>query len=286
MKTIRILIPTVFLLLFFLLPEGIVSAQQGPNRAGLVIQFSDGSVFTRCVEFSGETISGYDLLAASGVALESSYDPGQGAAVCRINQDGCSPDNCFCAMPQYWRYFHMNTGAWVYSGQGSSNAAITNGGVDGWRFSSTGEPPVIPFEQICASAPTETATPLPATETPLPSSTIEPSPTSSLTPTETLTPAVVVLYKSSTPTITPTSTIQPATTTPFIAPTATIITPSQTPKPSPTISQSSASSILPTVTQTSASSPSRTNLVPYLIFGILCLGMGIGFIIYLTRKPE
>ncbi|RLC66222.1 MAG: hypothetical protein DRI48_05180, partial [Chloroflexi bacterium] len=40
---------------------------QSPNRVGLVVRFGDGSLVTRCVEFSEPEISGYDVLTRSGL---------------------------------------------------------------------------------------------------------------------------------------------------------------------------------------------------------------------------
>ena len=61
----------------------IMHAQQS-NRVGLVVRFGDGSLITRCVEFTESEISGYDLLTRSGLDIVAAFDPGQGAAVCAI----------------------------------------------------------------------------------------------------------------------------------------------------------------------------------------------------------
>ncbi|HDN79316.1 MAG TPA: hypothetical protein ENG33_02465, partial [Chloroflexi bacterium] len=145
---------------------------QGINRAGLVVRFGDGTVITRCIEFTEDAITGEDVLKRSGLRVILDYSSGMGGAVCKIEDEGCDYPQvpCFCQCMGggeciYWAYFHLKNGAWEYSGTGCSNYYVHNGDVEGWAWgpgSPTGgtQPPVIPFEQICpasASSPTPTA---------------------------------------------------------------------------------------------------------------------------------
>jgi hypothetical protein len=152
---------------------------QQPNRVGLVVHFGDGSVITRCVEFGEPEINGYDVLVRSGLAVIAAYDSGQGAAVCKIEHEGCPAEDCLtCAYPNYWSYWHLANGAWVYSQVGGSGYTVHNGDVEGWSWGNGAPPPVVPLDQICAPLPTNTPpptdtpyptdTPLPATDTPVP----------------------------------------------------------------------------------------------------------------------
>lgn len=155
---------------------------QSSNRAGLVIQFGDGSIVTRCITFEGEKISGYEALEQTGLPLVAAFDP-MGAAVCKIGDDGCPADNCFCGQPEaYWSYWQLKNGAWTYSGLGSSINYLYNGDVDGWAWSRGLPPPVYSFAEICAE-PTATAT-VPPTSTP----TTPPTATTTPTATQTFTP--------------------------------------------------------------------------------------------------
>ena len=45
------------------------------NQVGLVVALPDGSTLIRCVEFSGETISGFEVLQTSGLQLDTTFDP-------------------------------------------------------------------------------------------------------------------------------------------------------------------------------------------------------------------
>ncbi|GEM_PF-1002773 len=129
-----------------------VIAQEG-ERTGLVIQFADGTLVTSCVDLGGLALNGYDLLQQSGLDLSVYYDANQDVAVCSINDQGCSADHCFCQFPDYWSYWHMEDGKWVYSGRGSSAHAVQSGSIEGWVWGSGEPPPLISFEQICPSTP-------------------------------------------------------------------------------------------------------------------------------------
>jgi len=100
---------------------------EGPNRAALVVSFGDGTVQSRCVAFPEASISGEDLLVRSGLAPVTSPE----GAVCALNDQGCPPDDCFCACPfpdcEYWAYYHWQGGNWVYSNIGAFAHAVTDG---------------------------------------------------------------------------------------------------------------------------------------------------------------
>ncbi|MGQ9599727.1 MAG: hypothetical protein ACUVWZ_09945, partial [Anaerolineae bacterium] len=146
---------------------------QGENRVGLVVQFSNGSYLSRCILFSESRISGYDVLLRSGLELGVSVEGGMGVFICSIGGIGCPVTNCMCDYPpNYWSYWHLVNGEWVYSQMGASGHMINHGDVEGWSWGAGSPPVVIPFEQICAP---------PATDTPLPTETRIPSPTLSAT---------------------------------------------------------------------------------------------------------
>lgn len=184
---------------------------QTVNRAGLVVQFGDGSVQTYCIQFSSPSITGYDLLQATG-NLQVIYDTansGLGAGVCKINNDGCNfpLQDCFCQCQGvncvYWSYFHLGTdNQWDYSQAGASSHTLQNGNVDGWRWG-TGDlttappPPVYTFDQLCSTTGTATPTPTPSPTT---SGTPSVTPTRTQTPTPTFTPGVVQVQFAANPT--------------------------------------------------------------------------------------
>ncbi len=226
---------------------------QSPNRVGLVVQFGDGRTITRCVEFTEAEISGYDVLARSGLSVIASASSGIGTAICQIEGEGCPAENCFCkcrgATCTYWSYWHLDGAAWRYSNLGASNYRVGNGQVEGWRWGNESPPPVIPFDQICA--PPATSTPLLPTATPTP---LPPTATSTpLPPTATPTslPKSFDLASTATLTVTP-ERMQP---TGVASPTVTL---SMTPLPAHTPVSSPTASLTPTSTPTGTSTPTAT----------------------------
>jgi hypothetical protein len=174
------------------LPAAASGQTGGSSRVGLVVQFGDGTLYTGCIEFSEPAISGHDVLARSGLGVTAEYT-GMGAAVCKLEGDGCDfpADLCFCRCQGspcvYWVYHHLADGAWQYSGFGASTHQVSDGDVEGWAWgegSPVGglQPPVIPFDQLCAVPPTAAATAtLAATVPPTALPTLPPTATASPT---------------------------------------------------------------------------------------------------------
>jgi len=209
-----------------LLP-GPVSAQV-TNQAGLIVMHGNGTVVTRCVDFAEPQISGYDLLARSGLALNVDAGGGVGTAICSIDQEGCTfpQQGCFCqcegATCIYWSYWQWVNDSWRYSSLGAAGSTVLPGAVEGWAWGAgtvdkASPPPILAFGDICAPPPTATATPSvtpPATmtETPLPTATATLIPTATETPWPTATlPPVPAATQTPWPTvtITPLPTVTP-----------------------------------------------------------------------------
>jgi hypothetical protein len=163
------------------LGNGRAAAEQ-PNRAGLVVTFSDGSTASRCVEFAEGQISGAELLKRSGLPLVL-WGTGAGAAVCKIADEGCdNPNDCFCRCHgsdcRYWAYYALEDGQWRYASAGASARKVHDGDVDGWAWGAgkIGEgatPALLTFDEICPptspiSAPPPTEPPLATQEPPAP----------------------------------------------------------------------------------------------------------------------
>ena len=227
-------------LLLLLLSVGVLallvyypSGASDDNRAALVVDFGNGQVATRCVGFSEETISGFELLQRSGLPVEVDFQSG-GAAVCRIDGQGCPPDDCFCACRGggdclYWAYWHQNDGVWGYSSAGSVLYQVGDGAVEGWVWglgsvTQATPPPAIAYGDVCAAVATNTPT-----VTPTPSRTATPVVLPTLLPTsdgQVAATATVALTSSPRPTANGTATLTPA------APT--VIAASATPDTRPT----------------------------------------------------
>ena len=163
-----------------------ISGQGGVNRAGLVIQHSDGTLFSACVTFDEPFISGLELLRRAGISISQDSSSGLGAMICALGGEGCNyPDeNCLCqcqgAACTYWQYWHLIKGEWQYSSIGAGDRDVTDGTVDGWVWgvgdpSGGQKPPATSFDALCAATPTAV---LPATSTPA----LEMGPESTATP--------------------------------------------------------------------------------------------------------
>jgi hypothetical protein len=141
------------------------SAQvDGPNQVGLVVLFGNGTVFTDCIEFSEPEITGEDVLDDSGLSIIKDTSFGLGAAICKIEGDGCDfpSEPCFCQCEgvdcEYWAYYHADilNNTWIYSGMGATWHTVQDGDVEGWAWGagdpegSYVEPPLISFEELCA----------------------------------------------------------------------------------------------------------------------------------------
>ncbi|MEI7771565.1 MAG: hypothetical protein WCI67_16350 [Chloroflexales bacterium] len=161
----RKLVPLIFLIATSLVATA--SAQGATHRAGLVVQYGDGSVQTACVAFAEDEISGVDLLDRSGIPAVT-QSSGIGAAVCKIGRDGCDypAEGCFCKRAGdravYWAYQVLKGDAWSYASLGAANVRVRDGDVNGWAWgagdSSAGAlPPVLRIGAICAAPASPTA---------------------------------------------------------------------------------------------------------------------------------
>lgn len=137
----------------------------GPDHVGIVVDFGNGQVETRCVPFSGDSISGMQALqlqSESGetFAVQTGFG---GSVVCGIDGTGCPSSNCWCQCPvvdencTYWTYWHLNGDEWASSGGGPAGYPMHDGDVDGWRWGHAAPPygdgqppPVYSYADICA----------------------------------------------------------------------------------------------------------------------------------------
>jgi hypothetical protein len=246
-----------------------VSAQQ-ESRAGLVVQYGDGSTQTYCVAFGGESITGLDVLVKAGLEVTVESQGGLGALVCKIGPDGCNfPEQpCVCQSygpgGVYWSYHHLKDGRWRASGLAASTYKVRNGDVEGWAWSSGSPPPVHAFEQICSVAqpePTHTRLPLP-TSTPIQPQPTNTSPPPSVTPVPPLPTNTRELPPPPSPTrqpqLTATRKPDPTATPSQPAPVVETLSPTDTPQPVPPTS-TAAPTHTPIPTSTSTGTPTGTS---------------------------
>ncbi len=211
-RVVPLLVISVILLMsLFLTPTG----ASGNNRVGLVIDFGNGDVATQCVSFAEESITGHEALQRTGLPIETDFQTG-GAAVCRINGQGCPSSDCFCACRggndcKYWSYWHLTNGVWGYSAIGAGMYELKDGAVDGWVWglgsvTQASPPPAIPFGEICTDGAVNTPTVTPTasrTLTPIVMPTSPPPPGSGFVATSTLAPTSTTQSEAATSQATP-----------------------------------------------------------------------------------
>lgn len=197
-----------------------------PNQAGLVIQFGDGRIETRCVAFQEDEITGAELLTRSGLTLSVDASTGMGITVCQIEGEGCGypAEPCFCQCMgggdcAYWNYYFRDPGAtgWSYSALGAVLRKVNAGSVEGWVWGDGSSPPSaeVTYETIClppTAAPNETTEP---TAPPTPTATAVPAGTASPTRAATAPPTAMVPQPSPSPSPAPQTGQSPASYWPF-----------------------------------------------------------------------
>jgi hypothetical protein len=200
-KTMRKRYLVQFLLIVapLLLGSMLSAHAQEPNQVAVIVQHGDGSLVTRCVTFSEPHLTGYQILTRSGLDVVAAVGP-LGAAICAIEGEGCEAHNCFCSSPpDYWSYWKLVNGEWVYSQMGANSAQVHHGSVEGWTWGPGNPPPMISFTDVCAPPP-------PPTD--IPTNTPQPTYTPTATPVPTLTPLPTATH-TQIPTPTPTATQTP-----------------------------------------------------------------------------
>jgi hypothetical protein len=119
-------------------------AGSGSSHAALVVQHGDGSVVTRCVAFDTASITGEQLLNASGIAWAGQTFGGYGVAVCAVDAEPASFASCPGAA-HYWALFvERGAGAWQLTALGVSSLTLADGDGLGLRYVPTAGAPDAP----------------------------------------------------------------------------------------------------------------------------------------------
>lgn len=152
----------------FAISARIARAGSSGGEAGLVVQHGDGSVDTYCVGFSGDSITGDQLLAKVGIPVVQFN-----GLVCAVGtQEGCFQPHdfasCVCQSDPpastYWAFFTAkHDQPWVYSSVGFLAARARDGEMQAWRWGKGGAnsappPPQLTFEQVCTDRAPKTMT--------------------------------------------------------------------------------------------------------------------------------
>lgn len=108
------------------------------NYAGLVVNPGNGEEQTACVAFLSESISGLELLDASGIAHESK-DGFMNSLMDVSNPDGGT---------MYWSYWGWDGREWGFKNSGASDSLVKHSSIETWSFVSWEVFPSLPPEFI------------------------------------------------------------------------------------------------------------------------------------------
>lgn len=127
--------------------------------AAVVVDHSDGSRKVVHIEFTGETVTGTQLLQKSGLDVitnESSF----GTALCSLDGEGQPGSDCFGdALGRYWGFNLLTeSNEWAYSEVGIGEAIIRDGDITGFIFAGYGteQPPITHDEVFGQTSSVET----------------------------------------------------------------------------------------------------------------------------------
>jgi hypothetical protein len=144
----------VKILLMFILA---LSISANATKVGVVVEFPNDAVFTRCVDVERDA-NAYEILQKSGLRTTWSFHAQYGHGLCAILDTGCPEDNCFCST-EYWNFYikKPGDGSWgnsqVRFDGGSScgeHYCAGEGDLLGFTYNVHGEGPrEFSFEEIC-----------------------------------------------------------------------------------------------------------------------------------------
>ena len=133
------------------------------SHVTLVVEHGDARVVGLCIGFDGATITGEQILQASGLQYATQSYGSLGDAVCQIDSEPTSYGSCLPSSGSYWAMFVSRTGgAWLNADRGISSETFSDGDAEGFRYDSQNgaEPPPASPAGICARAlATPTAAP-------------------------------------------------------------------------------------------------------------------------------
>jgi hypothetical protein len=142
---------TLIVCLMVSLPlAGGATAQATVHSAGIYVDFGNGDTAMVLVPFTGDEISGTELLMQSGLPVLTIGFGGFGDAVCMIETTGCDVSACRRTLCQngdrqspFWQYMKQSeSGEWVFSPLGASANKVTDGDLNAWVW--TGNTPQLP----------------------------------------------------------------------------------------------------------------------------------------------
>ncbi|MBI2654209.1 hypothetical protein HYX02_05370 [Candidatus Woesearchaeota archaeon] len=133
-------------------------------KVGVVVEFKNGDVYKECID-AVENTDGYDLLQKTKLSILWSPQSAFGQLICKINGEGTNVQGNFCEFfGEFWNFNIAKNNDWAHSPVGhngpggcwnrNENSFVGHyctreGDVLGYKFTDSGAPPFISFDDIC-----------------------------------------------------------------------------------------------------------------------------------------
>lgn len=125
------------------------------SHVTLVVEHGDARVVGLCIGFDGSSITGEQILQASGLEYATQSYGSLGDAVCQIDSEPTSYGACLPSSGSYWAMFVTRAGGgWQTADRGISTETFSDGDAEGFRYDSQSgaEPAPASPDGICARA--------------------------------------------------------------------------------------------------------------------------------------
>ena len=135
------------------------------SHVTLVAEHGDTRVIGLCIGFDGPSITGEQILQASGLEYATQSYGSLGDAVCQLDSEPASYGACLPASGSFWAMFVSRGGGdWQNADHGISTENFADGDAEGFRYDSQSgpEPPPASPAGICTRALSGSATSAPA----------------------------------------------------------------------------------------------------------------------------
>ncbi|MCO5227389.1 MAG: hypothetical protein M9934_03750 [Thermomicrobiales bacterium] len=134
-------------------------AEAGPNQAGLLVDYGNGTISWIWVPFAEDEITVAAMLEQSDLELITIGFGGLGTGVCQIEYSGCGPAECRQRMCQtkssdpFWRVMWLDGDTWRMAGSGVDGTKVSDGEIVALSWSSeTPQLPVVSVADVAANA--------------------------------------------------------------------------------------------------------------------------------------
>ena len=114
-----------------------------PHHAYVVVQHLSGATVQKCVGFSTDTIDGPTLMDSSKIEYQAQTFS-FGKAVCQIDSEPQTFDQCFPPNQPYWALFVETNGTWTQAANGYTQVTLHDKDALGWHYVQQSDPSPAP----------------------------------------------------------------------------------------------------------------------------------------------